>query len=102
MTPMTDFQMMMIHLRTAVTLLPPASSALNPAERRRYVVEKTTEICRRAKCSVLVGDIVELTGLPDYQVVDTLRKSTAFDVFSQGSGWKARLYVKLKEADRDR
>lgn len=101
MTPMSDFQMMMIHLRAAVESMPPSRPALDPAERRRFIVERTTEICRRAKRSVRVGDIVEITGLSDQQVIDTLRRSTAFDVFSQKSGFYTRLYVKLKEATRD-
>lgn len=102
MKPKTDFEMMMIHLRTAVALIPCASSALSLQERRRFIVEKAAETCKRAKCRVLVSDIVDLTCLPDYQVIDTLRRSSAFDVFSECSGWKTRLYVDLQETNRDR
>jgi hypothetical protein len=101
MKPKTDFEMMMIHLRTAVSLIPSASSELSLQERRRFIVEKASETCLRAKGRVLVSDIVDLTGLPDYQVIDTLRRSSAFDVFSETTGCKPRLFAKLKEAISD-
>lgn len=97
MKPKTDFQMMLIHLREAASLLPSASAALSLQERRRFIVEKTVEICNRAKCRVRVSDIVELVRLPHEQVVEALRKSSAFDVATGGAGMRARLYVKLKE-----
>lgn len=91
----TDWQMAMIHLQTAVTLLSPVTSPMNVVECRRFVVDRAIQTCERAKCRVLVSDIVDITRLPHEQVLDALNRSSKVKVIKAPKNGQNRLYVTL-------